>query len=224
MMATSSGVEGKLSGDVLLKRKSAECKLSDVAGKIVELGFSPLTEFHTLFPGYQSRMCIAQFSSAASKQRFLEVARKDTGAVAMFDIVRSIRTITCNRVPMQMEVNELEKLLFPPLLGQLEILKREKETCKDKEGKPLCFTGRVHFQVPTEEFERIRHVIPTSIPVVKQGTKYCVFVNFEGSLQRCHKCGEPGHNEKHCKQKQGAGDKNDSVMVTGADLPPSRMQ
>ena len=64
MMATSSGVEGKLSGDVLLKRKSAECKLSDVAGKIVELGFSPLTEFHTLFPGYQSRMCIAQFSSA----------------------------------------------------------------------------------------------------------------------------------------------------------------
>ena len=195
MMATSSGVEGKLSGDVLLKRKSAECKLSEVAGKIVELGFSPLTEFHTLFPGYQSRMCIAQFSSAASKQRFLDVARKDTGAVAMFDIVRSIRTITCNRVPMQMEVEELENMLFPPLLGKVEIVKREKETCKDKEGKPLCYTGRVHFQVPTEEFERIRHVIPTSLPMVKQGTKYCVFVNFEGSLQRCHNCNEAGHTE-----------------------------
>ena len=106
MMATSSGVEGKLSGDVLLKRKAAECKLSDVAGKIVELGFSPLTEFHSPFPAYKSRMCIAQFSSEASKQRFLNVARKDTGAVAMFDIVRSIRTITCNRVPMQLEVEE----------------------------------------------------------------------------------------------------------------------
>ena len=117
-------------------------------------------------------------------------------------------------------------MLFPPLLGKVEILKREKETCKDKEGKPLCYTGRVHFQVPTEEFERIRHVIPTSLPMVKQGTKYCVFVNFEGSLQKCHKCNEAGHNEKNCpqlKMKQGAGG-NDSVLVSGAGLPLSRLQ
>lgn len=222
----SSGVEGSFGGDVLLRMRSDGCKLTDVARKIVELGFAPLTEFHTLLPGYQPRVCIAQFSSASSKQGFLDVARKDTGAVAMFDIVRSIRTITCNRVPMQMEVAELEKLLFPPLLGKLEILKREKETCKDKDGKPLCYTGRVHFQVPTEEFERIRHVIPTSLPVVKHGTKYCVFVNFEGSQQRCHNCGEAGHTERHCTQqkpKQGAGT-NDSVMVTGAGLPTSHLQ
>ena len=198
VMATSSGVEGNLGGDVRLRYKSGECKLSDVARKIVELGFSPLTEFHTLFPGYQARECIAQFCSAADKQRFLEIAGKDTGAVAMFNIVRSIRTITCNRVPMQMDVAELENLLLPPVLGKVEIMSREKETCKDKEGKPLCYTGRVHFRVPTEEFERIRHVIPTSLPFVKQGIKYCVFVNFEGSQQRCHKCSQPGHIEKDC--------------------------
>ena len=57
------------------------------------------------------------------------------------------------------------------------------------------------FTVPVEEFERIKNRIPTSIPWTNGYGKYCVFVNFDGSVQKCHHCQQPGHIEKECPVK-----------------------
>jgi len=196
LMATSEG-----SCDVKLRYKSEGVTLSDVASEIVSLGVSPLTEFHTLLPTTVPKTCIAQFSSPEVAKTFVEYAENDAGIKDLFYIVREMRTILCNRVPMQLAIEELQSLLFPPILGKVDIRKSHREQCKDKEGNPICYTGRVFFTLPVEEFERVKNRIPTSLPWTDGYAKYCVFVNFDGSVQKCHHCLKPGHIERDCPVK-----------------------
>merc|ERR1712136_72447 len=143
--------------------------------------------------------CIAQFSSPEIKRDFVSRAQNDPAALEVFRVVRPQKVILCNRVPMEMNVETLEDLLFPPRIrGKVEIARRHVEQCKDKDGKPLCYTGRVFFYVYADEFDEVKHVMPTSIPWVCDNNKYCVFIKFDGSIQRCHHCNEPGHSESAC--------------------------
>jgi len=200
-MATSEA-GGTSDRNVRLKYRSEGVNLSDVASMIVNMGYKPCSEFHTLMPMSVPKNCIAQFSSPEIKRDFVSRAQNDPAALEVFRVFRPQKVILCNRVPMEMNVETLEDLLFPPRIrGKVEIARRHVEQCKDKDGKPLCYTGRVFFYVYADEFDEVKHVMPTSIPWVCDNNKYCVFIKFDGSIQRCHHCNEPGHIESACPTK-----------------------
>ena len=127
MMATSEA-GGTSDRNVRLKYRSEGVTLSDVASMIVNMGFKPCSEFHTLMPMSVPKNCIAQFVSPAIKREFVRKAESNTDALEVFRVFRPQTVIICNRVPMEMGVEKLEDLLFPPRIRpKLKIVRRHVE-------------------------------------------------------------------------------------------------
>ncbi len=57
-----------------------------------------------------------------------------------------------------------------------------------------------------------------SIPWTNGYGKYCVFVNFDGSIQKCHHCQQPGHIEKDCPTKEKM---NEALVIAEQVAEPS---
>ena len=84
--------------------------------------------------------------------------------------------------------------LSDQLTSLVEILSRRRRNS----GKKLWFTGRRFYQLRIEEFDRVKHILPTHLVQAD----HRMYVNFDGSQQRCFNCLNEGHLIANCPDLQ----------------------
>lgn len=153
-------------------------------------GLSYKTDYLTIFQTGEKKFLI-QCVSEEAKNRVIEKCSVSQAAKNLFRIHVKSKSIMITRCYATLSKQELENMLFPPILGKVSILSRSIETKTTTDGDILFHTGRRFYTLPADEFERVKNIIPTFLIDPLDGNK--MHVNFEGSQQQCFKCNSREH-------------------------------
>ena len=150
---------------------------NDVGNALLDLGLQCREDFVTIFPLSRVKHYEIQFRSQQSLEKFEKLHAECEKTKALFRINRTLKSIMITRVWGDMSYDELENLLFPPILGPVDIVSKNAEQMKTKDGNKLWYTGRRFYQLRVEEFNRIKHILPTHLVCAD----HKMYVNFDRS-------------------------------------------
>ena len=184
----------------ILNVKAQKEKVDDevIGATLIQLGFQPNKDFITIFKLSKPGRFQVELRTKEIAEKVEDAILKNEQVQQRFTVNKPSRTILVSRVFGTITNAELEDKVFPPATRPLQVLYRQVEQKKTQDGTKLWFTGRRFITIAEDEFQRIKHILPSHVMI----NNHTMFVKFDGSRQSCFSCGAFDHLVKDCKSPQ----------------------